>query len=295
MRSLYKNWFVHNVFAHPLMWLLSFIGLVDLSVWVHDVTVPPPDLQASPLGPIQLEEKTHSHSHSHTDHLPSPSTLSQLFDENPQPPPTTDAYPTTTVEALMNAEVIRIIHPFFPTYHADTIQTVLWKQMDEILEKSKDHPLDLFFSTNSFCFIPFLSPSLPELQRQHPTLQFQHCLPLFIVAHPTYSLSISLSHSIIIDPEDPTANTLSIFSTCKVPPHHLPRLFHELRALYRSQGMNCFSVPLPDDNTQEGTAILLAFDHQTPIAEVVRTFAHYSSLIHTAYGPRNHPNNHLSA
>ena len=39
IKLLYKNWFVHNVFAHPLMW---FIGLISnkLAAIIHDATLP---------------------------------------------------------------------------------------------------------------------------------------------------------------------------------------------------------------------------------------------------------------
>lgn len=35
------RWTVHNVVAHPVSEILWQIGLVRLSDWVHDVTVPP--------------------------------------------------------------------------------------------------------------------------------------------------------------------------------------------------------------------------------------------------------------
>lgn len=34
------RWTVHNVIAHPLCELLWQLGLVELSTWVHDSTVP---------------------------------------------------------------------------------------------------------------------------------------------------------------------------------------------------------------------------------------------------------------
>lgn len=37
---LYKNWFVHNVFAHPLMQILDMIGLNTIASYVHDSTLP---------------------------------------------------------------------------------------------------------------------------------------------------------------------------------------------------------------------------------------------------------------
>ncbi len=42
MKKLYKNWFVHNVLAHPLMY---FVGLVSKRAAriVHDSTLPPAD------------------------------------------------------------------------------------------------------------------------------------------------------------------------------------------------------------------------------------------------------------
>ena len=47
MSRLYKNWFVHNMFAHPLSeavyWVIRPLGRKradNISGWVHDVTVP---------------------------------------------------------------------------------------------------------------------------------------------------------------------------------------------------------------------------------------------------------------
>lgn len=36
------SWAVHNLFAHPLMQLLAFVGLGKLGVKLHDATVPKP-------------------------------------------------------------------------------------------------------------------------------------------------------------------------------------------------------------------------------------------------------------
>lgn len=47
MKRIYKNWFVHNVFGHPLSemayWLVCLfnpVGASRLSMWVHDITCP---------------------------------------------------------------------------------------------------------------------------------------------------------------------------------------------------------------------------------------------------------------
>ena len=47
MRKIYKNWFVHNVFGHPLAemaywvgYLFTPLGASRLSMWIHDVTCP---------------------------------------------------------------------------------------------------------------------------------------------------------------------------------------------------------------------------------------------------------------
>jgi len=47
MSKLYKNWFVHNMFAHPLSevvyWITRPLGRKkseDISEWIHDVTIP---------------------------------------------------------------------------------------------------------------------------------------------------------------------------------------------------------------------------------------------------------------
>lgn len=42
MKKLYKNWFVHNVFAHPLMYFIGFISKRAANA-VHDSTLPPAD------------------------------------------------------------------------------------------------------------------------------------------------------------------------------------------------------------------------------------------------------------
>jgi len=38
MSIIYKNWFVHNVIAHPLMQILK--PFKNVSVFIHDVTLP---------------------------------------------------------------------------------------------------------------------------------------------------------------------------------------------------------------------------------------------------------------
>jgi hypothetical protein len=47
MKILYKNWFVHNMFAHPLSevvyWLVRPLGkkkAEDVSGYIHDGTIP---------------------------------------------------------------------------------------------------------------------------------------------------------------------------------------------------------------------------------------------------------------
>lgn len=38
MKMIYKNWFVHNVIAHPLMQLLK--PFKKISQFIHDITLP---------------------------------------------------------------------------------------------------------------------------------------------------------------------------------------------------------------------------------------------------------------
>ena len=43
MSIIYRNWTVHNLFAHPLseiIWLISFGKLENFSNWIHDITIP---------------------------------------------------------------------------------------------------------------------------------------------------------------------------------------------------------------------------------------------------------------
>ena len=42
MTGLYKNLFIHNVIAHPLMQILRILGAVSLSLNIHDHTLPDP-------------------------------------------------------------------------------------------------------------------------------------------------------------------------------------------------------------------------------------------------------------
>lgn len=35
-------WWVHNIFAHPIMQLLAWCHLYKQAIWIHDVTVPKP-------------------------------------------------------------------------------------------------------------------------------------------------------------------------------------------------------------------------------------------------------------
>lgn len=43
MKRLYKNWFFHNVIAHPLMYFAAHYD-VELSKNIHDSTLPDSDL-----------------------------------------------------------------------------------------------------------------------------------------------------------------------------------------------------------------------------------------------------------
>lgn len=36
------SWFVHNMFAHPLMQFIALFGFTKAAMWIHDVTVPKP-------------------------------------------------------------------------------------------------------------------------------------------------------------------------------------------------------------------------------------------------------------
>ena len=47
MKKIYKNWFVHNVFGHPLselsywvVYLFNPLCASRISTWIHDVTTP---------------------------------------------------------------------------------------------------------------------------------------------------------------------------------------------------------------------------------------------------------------
>lgn len=40
MSKLYKNWFVHNVIAHPLMYFAGAAGFDSLAAKIHDSTLP---------------------------------------------------------------------------------------------------------------------------------------------------------------------------------------------------------------------------------------------------------------
>ena len=43
MSKIYKNWTVHNLFAHPIgeiVYLLTFGKGVRVTHWIHDVTLP---------------------------------------------------------------------------------------------------------------------------------------------------------------------------------------------------------------------------------------------------------------
>ena len=36
------TWAIHNLFAHPAMQILAFLGLYKAAFWIHDKTVPKP-------------------------------------------------------------------------------------------------------------------------------------------------------------------------------------------------------------------------------------------------------------
>lgn len=39
-----KNvWAIHNLFAHPLMQVLAFLGMHKTAIWIHDITAPQPE------------------------------------------------------------------------------------------------------------------------------------------------------------------------------------------------------------------------------------------------------------
>ena len=40
LNFLYKNWTVHNIFAHPLMEILFVLRLKKLGTKIHDSTLP---------------------------------------------------------------------------------------------------------------------------------------------------------------------------------------------------------------------------------------------------------------
>ena len=40
LEKLYKNWWVHNLIAHPLMQIVQLIS-TDWATRIHDVTLPP--------------------------------------------------------------------------------------------------------------------------------------------------------------------------------------------------------------------------------------------------------------
>ena len=40
LKGLYKNWFIHNVIAHPLMYFLTVAGFDGAASKVHDGTLP---------------------------------------------------------------------------------------------------------------------------------------------------------------------------------------------------------------------------------------------------------------
>lgn len=39
-KKRYKAWWVHNLFAHPLMEILSWMRLGEYGDWLHDATLP---------------------------------------------------------------------------------------------------------------------------------------------------------------------------------------------------------------------------------------------------------------
>lgn len=40
MKKLYKNWPVHNLFAHPMMQILNWLRMTSAAQAVHDGTLP---------------------------------------------------------------------------------------------------------------------------------------------------------------------------------------------------------------------------------------------------------------
>ena len=40
MKSIYKNWLIHNVIGHPLMQVSNMIGLIGIAKMIHDGTLP---------------------------------------------------------------------------------------------------------------------------------------------------------------------------------------------------------------------------------------------------------------
>jgi len=47
----YKNaWVVHNLIGHPVMQLLSWFGFKKAAIWVHDRTIPTPQVKANVRG-----------------------------------------------------------------------------------------------------------------------------------------------------------------------------------------------------------------------------------------------------
>lgn len=44
IKMLYKNWWVHNMLAHPVMQILIGLGMEQLGTYVHDATLPATNL-----------------------------------------------------------------------------------------------------------------------------------------------------------------------------------------------------------------------------------------------------------
>ena len=38
------SWAIHNLIGHPLMQILTWLGMTKMALWIHDVTVPPASL-----------------------------------------------------------------------------------------------------------------------------------------------------------------------------------------------------------------------------------------------------------
>jgi hypothetical protein len=46
-KHIKHSWAIHNLIAHPLMQILTWLHLTKLALWVHDVTIPKPIVSES--------------------------------------------------------------------------------------------------------------------------------------------------------------------------------------------------------------------------------------------------------